>query len=316
MDATLNQRFRARLGYELDLRIPSFTRTVPPGSVLQRTLANRDTELWYVEFRDKLLSRIRKAHFPVFRFSDGECFFVAGYRPPPAPLGMPKVNYYAKLFLSAYVKHRLQWKFRSGTPLNSYEQYTRAEWRRARASFVEYLREIAQVGILAFNFVMQFGVPLCDQYLDAVCEWFDRESIPVTQQNFVPFYFVYAMLLGPDRRLFFEGKKLLLATHITPQRETALRESLKREGAQSVSFIRISPSKAMLDTITLGDDQLCVDLALIGGGVGAANILHQLRPIQTVCIDAGYALDCLASPSLRGSRLFTKPDDWMDGQVD
>jgi len=56
----------------------------------------------------------------------------------------------------------------------------------------------------------------------------------------------------------------------------------------------------------------------VGGGVGAANILYQLRDLSTVCIDAGHVLDCYAHPENVGVRAFTRPDDpqWaLDIQV-
>ena len=53
-----------------------------------------------------------------------------------------------------------------------------------------------------------------------------------------------------------------------------------------------------------------VDLVLIGAGVGALNILEQVRPLATTSIDVGFVLDCLWRPQqFVGLRAFTQPDE-------
>jgi len=65
----------------------------------------------------------------------------------------------------------------------------------------------------------------------------------------------------------------------------------------------------MFDTVDIAALKGSIDVALVGAGVGAANILDQLKPLQTLCIDAGYVLDCYAEPSRKGSRVFTLSDE-------
>jgi hypothetical protein len=99
-----------------------------------------------------------------------------------------------------------------------------------------------------------------------------------------------------------------VVTSLDPVKEDRLRIALGDEGARSVQFLGVSRSKAMLDTIDLSHIQLPIDVALVGAGVGAANILQQLMPLRTLCIDAGYVLDCIAQPERKGTRVFTLPD--------
>ena len=65
----------------------------------------------------------------------------------------------------------------------------------------------------------------------------------------------------------------------------------------------------MTERIELRPEHSGADLVLIGAGVGAANILSQVQPLQTLCIDAGYVLECYQNPAFKGKRVFTKPDE-------
>jgi len=306
-----------RLAYTVRLQIPGFSKSMAGHLIEQRSLEQRDSEDWYREFRDKVYSAVGNCNMPVFRFSDGECFFTVGYRLPPTPSRRNPVAHYARMILSAYVKHRLHRHFRSGTVTTGFETYTGGEWEDARNRFADCLRRIAGSGIIALNFVRQDGEPLCDHYFPDVCAWLDRHRILVDHTNSVPFFFVYALLLGPDRQFLLRQRHVVVVTSLSPGKRSAIEETLTREQVRSVQFINLSPQKAMFDTIDTGNLVQPVELVLIGAGVGAANVLCQLQHLGTVCIDAGHVLDCYANPRNVGVRAFTRPDDphWVVGAL-
>jgi hypothetical protein len=308
MDPNQNTPLKIRLSTLVDLRIPHFSRSVPPGTVLQYTLKPTDTEFWYHTFRDTLLEKLGHKHYPVFRWGDGECVFSVGYRMARPSSGQNPIWYYCRTALSAYVKHRLHRNFLSGTPSYGYERYNHREWLLARQKFVHQLQRIAQEGSIGFNFVVQQSVPFCDQYIAPVCDWLDQHRINISDHNYFPCYFVYALLTGPDLNVVLAGRHVLVVTSDLREKSSLLASRLLLSGACSVQFLSISRSRAMLDVISLADVKTPVDVALIGAGVGAANVIDQLRPLNAVCIDSGFALDCLAEPALRGCRVYTLPD--------
>ena len=69
----------------------------------------------------------------------------------------------------------------------------------------------------------------------------------------------------------------------------------------------------MYDTINLSLVKQPVDLILVGGGIGASNILRQLEPLNTVAIDVGYVIECLADPERKKQRTFCWPDEERNG---
>jgi hypothetical protein len=301
----LEERLKARV----DLRIPGFTEAVPPGGVIQYALSDRPTGPWYREFVARILSAVGREYLPVFRFGDGECVFSVGYRFAPTPPGRSAVIHYAKTFLSAYVKHRLHRNFRSGSAGYGYELYNYRELVDARPRFARYLTDIARHGYIGFNFVVQFGIPFCDRYIRPVADWLDRENIPIDERNYLPCYFVYAMMLGPDRAKLLADRRVLVITSADDDKETQIRAGLEREGVRSVRFIRISRSHSMFDRVSVEGLRGEVDLVLVGAGVGAAHILEQVKSLQTVCIDSGYVLDCYAEAWRKGTRVFTVADE-------
>ena len=64
--------------------------------------------------------------------------------------------------------------------------------------------------------------------------------------------------------------------------------------------------------MNLSSIQSPVDIELVGAGVGSVNILGQLAPLNTACLDVGFALSTMGNPELRWNRPFCVPDDEFD----
>jgi hypothetical protein len=99
-------------------------------------------------------------------------------------------------------------------------------------------------------------------------------------------------------------------------RKTAIERSLMAEGVTDAQFISISHGHSMFDTISLDELRLPVDIALVAAGPGSANIALQLKLLNTVTIDAGFCVDCLANPSLKWKRTFCLPDAERNGNYE
>jgi len=304
----MSNSLKNRLSHLVDLRISGFEKSVPPGTIRQLSFSARRSEEWFDEFVGRVSSAIGNHYLPVFRMSDGEFRFSVGYRIPYPPPGKPALLHYGEEYLATYVLRRRQKLFMSGSPGYGYELYTQAEWRSLLPHYIKCLRQISEEGILAIVFYLSPD-RFAQQYYDAIFEWLDKHDICITPENYCPFYFAYALLNGPRRRQIYDGRRILVVTSMDDTKEQAIGRGLMKAGATDVQSIRISRNKALLDKISLSGINCPVDVVLVGAGVGAANILVQLRELNTLCIDAGFCIDLLADPSLAGRRYFTLPDN-------
>lgn len=293
-----------QLKYCVPHRLPHFERHYELGAPHVLSFKNVDCREWHREY----VSRIKGAvgcgkHFPVFRISHGEFILAVGYQ------------VLAGATLRSRLIHNYQgWKrrlglipaFLSGSKDNSCETFTRDEIARAREIYVTCLRNIANEGILAIALNRNAGYI---EYIPKYLAWLERKQILLHEDNYMPFYSIYALLLGPEGAHLFRAKKLLIITSFDAEKKASLECELYRRGAESVQCISISPTRAMFDTIDIDGINRPVDIALIGAGVGAASVIEQIRPLGVVAIDAGFALDALAYPSKRWNRPYCVSDE-------
>jgi hypothetical protein len=82
-------------------------------------------------------------------------------------------------------------------------------------------------------------------------------------------------------------------------------------GTNIVDFISISPGNSMEDELILNNNKE-YDLCIVGAGVGAANVIYQLRHLNCPIIDAGFIIDKIAYPNVVKSRIYTINDEEWD----
>jgi hypothetical protein len=88
----------------------------------------------------------------------------------------------------------------------------------------------------------------------------------------------------------------------------ATEKELKRRDAAGVYFCPISATHSMMDKIDVTPFINKVDIVLIAGGIGSANLLVQCEPLNVLCIDSGFCLECIADPFQKRERIFCEPD--------
>lgn len=267
-----------------------------------------DCQQWYSKFVDKTLDSIGKNYCPVFRMFDGEYAFILGDR----LFSLPISKLTPKQFLKRIWLKSLGIRHRSGASQYGWETYAAGEYEIARRRLTECVRIIAEKGMLALGL---HDRPISTSYLPMLFDWFDNNAIPIYAGNYIHFYFVYAMMHGPDRFQLLEGRDVLVVTSLTEEKKSGIDRGLQKLNVSSIQFLSISPDKAMLDVIDLSLITGEVDVVLVGAGVGSANILVQLEPLQTLCMDVGFALSTLADPELRHVRPFCIPDDDFDSST-
>ena len=249
---------------------------------------------------DRLARRVQEAvgkrYLPIYRMADGEFSLLLGYRRSRAPGRSFKMRVKGVLL---EVASRLRVR-RFGTMWG--EQFSRTEITRARRRLAELIPWLARHGILAAYF-MERGDGWGDEFVEPMFRWLARHGVTLSEDNYVPFYFVYALLNGPRRSELFAGRHVLVATFVDEPRRAAITKGLTAIGASKVTFLPISKSRAMFDTIdcsSVGNP----DIALVAGGIGAINIIKQLEPLNIPTIDCGITIECFIAPSRRRERPF------------
>jgi hypothetical protein len=181
-----------------------------------------------------------------------------------------------------------------------------------QTSWIAQLRAIAREGILSLGFTYR-ETQFYQCYFIPIVEWFKRNGIELNASNYYPCYFVYALLAGPLRSRLYANRNVLVVTSFDEDKRNSIERTLMAEGAAGVQFIRISIDRSFYDAVDLTPVHLPADLVLVGAGIGASNILTQLEPLNTLAIDAGYIIECLANPALKKQRTFCWPDEERDG---
>lgn len=290
------------------LDFPGFSKTAELGMPRVYAFAEEDCKVWYRRTMQPVFDLLGKdRHFPIFRMSHGEYILLLGYQLKADATLRDALGYYYHQFKRTF---HLEAAHRSGPTANgTYETFTKSELKRARDFFIPKLRSIAEEGLIAAAFQTNPGY---EEYRVKMFDWIERNQIRFTPENYIPFYSVYAAVFGPDSPKLFDGKNILFINYLPEEKKEKLRQEMTLRGAASSQFISISAEQALFQTIDIGSVKRPVDLVLIGAGVGAVSMIEQCRPLNAVCIDAGFAIDALAMPEWRWRRAFCIPDSEFD----
>jgi len=193
----------------IDFKIPGFLCHYVIG-IKTLALSQRNCGEWYNEFVDRVIAACGHQFLPVCRMSDGEFRFCVGDQLPSVRLpwlkrqkiilrrrvsNILKGGKRQKIILRRRVSNILKGgKFFAATQKTvSSGEYSKEEWRDAKASYGRFIREISEKGILALH--LSYGpAPFQEHYLPAFKQWLNDNAIILTGDNYTPFYFVYAML--------------------------------------------------------------------------------------------------------------------------
>jgi hypothetical protein len=308
------------LGYDIDYIIPGFEKSYPRGVFRCPAFNDRTSEEWFLQFVDEVEKAIGKKFLPIYRMGDGEFQFCVGchyrYRANGEPLWLYTVRT-LRSALGRLWRGLFRKRFVPGTAPGSGNwisgDYSKQEMKSLGSRYIEQLRRIGKYGYLALKFSYRKDFVFTQQYIVPMVRWLKIQDIPLHENNYVDFYFIYAMLTGPIRHRIYRGRRVLVVTSYNDAKREAIARGLKQEGVADAQFLPISRGRSMYDIIDLSEVKRPVDLVLVGGGIGASNILCQLEQLNTVAIDAGYIIECLADPDRKKQRTFCWPDDERNG---
>ena len=212
-------------------------------------------------FRTRVLRAIGSEFLPVYRMADGEFALMVGWRTVQR-----EGRSWARRAWHAS-RQLLSRMGVAGTKTGWGERYSRRRLAEARRRLADSLHVIEEQGIIGAYFVRRedrWG----EEYLKPVMDWLDDNGIELTSRNYVPFYFVYALLRGPGRHELFRDRRVLVATSLQDGRRERIVEGLVREGVREVRFLEISASESMFDAVDPTPHIGHCDLALVAGGIG------------------------------------------------
>ena len=295
--------------------------TVPfavPGFARQRraedfTFAPAQIECtaWFDSFADRVEAAIGRHYVPICRLGDGEFEFLFGpalWNPRLPPL--QRAASAARALTWRWLHHRPGFHAATAPGISSGDM-TPEEWHAHRPIFRKDVEAIARDGVLAMH--LSYGKePFQESYFRPLGKWLRESGIRVTVENYVPFYFVYALLRGPRAERLLQGRRVLVVHSAAGARKAAIRDSLQSAGASKVEWLAISPTRAFAERLDLRTLKASPELCLVGAGIGKPRILRQLEPLSVPCIDAGFTFDVWADPDRQWDRPYMTPDSAFD----
>ncbi len=294
-------RFWERKSKILDKMIPFYIKGFYNDEVTGYTLAVKeiDCDDWFQEFKHLLTNTGERKFLPVCRLSDGEYTFICGNQPP------------IKKNIRSQILSSLKYYFNTLKPLRDFEAgasgvyhsgaYTRKEIKEFLPNYLKNLRRISEEGILALHLTYTAS-PFQERFHFAIKKVFDHHKIEITDQNYFPFYFVYAFF---QTEAFFEAirnKNLLIVTGADDAKIAMVKDYFLGLGVNSIQFSRISVNRSLFDTVDLKSVKNTVDFCFVAAGIGKPNIMVQLTSLNCVCIDVGYIFEVWANPEIGYNR--------------
>ncbi len=265
---------------------------------------NISVEQWYADFKARFFDALENGKkLPIFRSSHGEMSFVTGKIATPKGSLSAKLRFFlSRIYRIFYFQSTF---YSSGVPGHGYETYKQWRLPHLRKKFAVQMKWIAENGVLCMYFADRGAYTISHQ--KAYLHWLNKKGIFLNNTNYGHHYFVYALLNGKDRNKVFSNKKVLVVSSDQPLRTKPLIDNLLKMGAVSVEFLPISPGNSMEDVLVVPHTDF--DLCIVGAGVGAANVIYQLKELNCPIIDAGFIIDQIAYTDKVVPRIYTVNDD-------
>jgi hypothetical protein len=309
--ATALPRRYAILPAVVPLRVPGFLGQARDSDFVLAPDAI-DCRDWFAAFAARVIDAVEgRRYLPVCRMSDGEFLLLFGPQPPSPryPLGR-RLYEQARYLRSAWRYRRRGLQAFTARGVSSGD-LSAAEIRAVRPAMAAGFAEVARRGVLGLH--LSYGdVPHAEQFFPSLAGWLAAAGITLTPFNYVPFYFVYALLRGPTFAELIGGRRVLVVHSAVDGKRRAITAALQTAGASGVEWMRISPSRAFDERLDLGAVHAQPDLVLLGAGVGKGLLFGQLEPLGVPCLDAGFAFEVWADPDKQWDRPYMTPDTDFD----
>lgn len=243
---------------------------------------------WFRDFRQNILNNIGKQFLPVYRMADGEFRFLMGRK-----YNFHRKPIYKELIAVTAEKVGLinsnKWKTSWG------EEYSPYEKKRLSIKLLNDIKYISETGYLAC-YINDNGLNAFTEYNKHAPTFLSKNNITFDEKNYIPFHFVVGLLINNEWKDLYENKNILVVYGGDDESESKIEKTLLGFGSNSIEFLRISKTSSMKDKIDLSDVNSAIDICFVAGGIGSANILRQLEPLNTVVLDIGGYINCFIDP--------------------
>jgi len=165
-----------------------------------------------------------------------------------------------------------------------------------QARHVKALATISHHGLLCPNLNLVY-VKAQSDFLDFLA----RNGMPL--QNYVPFYFVYALLVNPRFLESLRGRHVAFVSSWQNKNVQNITKHFQALGVREITFCEIPCTGVAQGNFTLEMDNR-PDIAFVGAGIGAPLVLERLQSLPCVAIDTGFVLHMWDGTFDRYERLF------------
>jgi hypothetical protein len=266
---------------------------------------------WFGRFTARVAAAVGRRHLPVCRMSDGEFLLLFGHQPPSLRHPWPRrLRIGLRQAVSRVAQHVKGFRAQTAPGVSS-GAMSLAERRRLLPELSRRYAAVAEDGILALH-LSYGGVPFQEHYFPALGRWLRERSIRLTTDNYVPFYFVYGLLRGPEFPRLVTGRRVLIVHSATGEKRERIGAAIRAAGAGDVEWLAISPTRSFAERLDLGGLRGKPEICLLGAGVGKGMLFEQLRPLGIPCIDAGFCFEAWADPARQWDRPYMTPDGEFD----
>jgi hypothetical protein len=295
---------------DIDFYIPGYEISYPIGKSKTLALSSRDCGLWFEEFVNLVIEKINTpTFFPICRVSDGEFLFFLGEQPVDI-----RTTFKQKIiFYLSYLKYRflLNGGFGALTQgkFGKYHSglYTKNEWIEQKKKYASWLKKISIDGVLALHLNYEH-IPFAERYYPAFARFLSFNKIEINNNNYYPFYFVYALLTCEKRKEIFQNRNILVINGYEDEKKSKVINALYNEGVINVYWEHISSNRSLFDVVDVEKYINKIDFVLLGAGIGKPNIIYQLISLNSVIIDAGFIFETWANPQSAVERPFCRND--------
>ena len=266
---------------------------------------------WFGRFVDRVSRAVGRSWLPVCRMSDGEFTLLFGLQPPSLRYP-PARRLRMRLRQAVGIVRRRLTGLRAHTAKGvSSGAMSYAEIRGLAPVMAREYAAVARSGILGLH--LSYGkTPFQEQFFPAISRWLADQAVTLTPDNYVPFYFVYALLRGSAFPQLVSGRRVLVVHSADGGKREAITAAIRAAGAREVDWLAISASRAFADRLDLATLPARPDLCLLGAGIGKARLFGQLEPLGVPCIDAGFSFEAWADPEKQWDRPYMTPDSLLD----
>lgn len=122
-------------------------------------------------------------------------------------------------------------------------------------------------------------------------------------QNYVPFYFVYALLVNPRFLESLRNRHVAFISNWQNKNVHNITRFFESLGVAKITFCEIPASGVAQGNFVLNLAER-PDVAFVGAGIGAPLVLERLQSLSCVAIDTGFVLHMWDGTFDRYERLF------------